>query len=251
LFERFGKITENYNEKLNSEWICRAYMSAKLIMTATLQINAAAYAEDKNVRVVIPYLRYYAVLSLLRAICYTVPEVKWEGGTVLHISHAGAIRAALEHLRMFNRDLAATMEVSVRSLKAERELLSYRAPSAAQLSEKRNYLSLCTFLAEVAQFNSELFEQSISEHGDASIGGLLPDYLRLMSSVDIEGHLFIDDEDAKRLDYIGRKHTRPTNLLHMMTEGHVEDFFGYWTSDDPTKGMFDPDENWQVIFDIP
>lgn len=37
-----------------------------------------------------------------------------------------------------------------------------------------------------------------------------------------------------------------------MREGHVDDFFGTWTShDENPDGQFDPDELQQIIFNIP
>jgi hypothetical protein len=62
-------------------------------------------------------------------------------------------------------------------------------------------------------------------------------------------------KDGYRLYYIQRKHPVPTNLLHMMSEGHVEDFFGSWCNNenkrDQKDGDFNPDENWGIIFDVP
>jgi hypothetical protein len=41
----------------------------------------------------------------------------------------------------------------------------------------------------------------------------------------------------------------------MMSEGHVEDFFGSWCNNenkrDQKDGDFNPDENWGIIFDVP
>ena len=36
-----------------------------------------------------------------------------------------------------------------------------------------------------------------------------------------------------------------------MTEGHVEDFFGAWSPEDELEGLFDPDIDWQKIFNVP
>ncbi|MBN8714999.1 MAG: hypothetical protein J0H50_13740 [Xanthomonadales bacterium] len=79
---------------------------------------------------------------------------------------------------------------------------------------------------------------------------LLPNYLEAISSVEIDGHYFGDREDAYRLGYLARKYPRPANLLHLMTEGHVDDFFGAWHNGND-EGIFNPDETLQIIFDIP
>lgn len=252
LLQRYAPLTKAWTAEANSEWTCRFYMAAKLIMAATLHVNAAHFSEDRNLRVVVPYLRYYATLSLLRAICCTLPEHNWDSGKLLHISHAAAINGALEHIRKFSKTVATTAEAEIRRLKAERELISYRAPSSGddRVTEKNEFLWLCTLLAEIAQFNSELFEASLFKNGEPSGFQLLTDYLVAISGIEIDGHYFGDCEDAYRLDYLARKHPLPANLLHLMTEGHVDGFFGAWHEGDD-EGLFNPDEMHQIIFDIP
>jgi len=254
LLQRYSVITKTWNAETNSEWTCRLYLAAKLIMSATLHVNSVYYAEERNLRVVVPYLRYYSVFSLLRAVCYTLPEHHWNHGALIEISHEKAISGALDHLRRFDPAIADTVEGEVRELKAERELISYRAPSVGddQVSEKYTLISLCTLLAEIAQFNSELFDASLSRHGKPEAFQLIPEHLAKLASVEIDGHYFGDIEDAYRLDYLARKHPRPSNLMHMMKEGHVDDFFGAWVSRrENTDGLFDPDAMKQIIFDIP
>lgn len=57
LLERYSKITKSWNIDRNSEWFCRLFLGAKMIMAATLQINSMLYAEERNLRIVVPYLR--------------------------------------------------------------------------------------------------------------------------------------------------------------------------------------------------
>lgn len=253
LLERYSKLTKSWNTQLNSEWTCRLFMAAKLVMSSTLHVNAAYFAEDKNLRVVTPYLRYYSVFSLLRAVCYTLPEHDWKDGNLIHISHVAAIEGALEHLRRFDKTVADSAEKEIRELKAERELISYRAPSSGDdcVSEKNRYLSLCILLAEVAQFNSELFESSLLKHANPSHFCLLSEYAEKIASFEIDGHYFGDNEDAYRLSYLARKQPYPVNIQHFMKEGHVEDFFGAWVAKEEGDEFFDPDEMQHIIFDIP
>jgi len=253
LLERYSKITKAWSEELNSEWICRLFMSAKLVMSSTLHINAAYFAEEKNLRVVVPYLRYYSVLSLLRAVCYTLPEHEWKNGDLIRISHAAAIDGALDHLRRFDKFFADSAETEIRELKAERELVSYRAPSSGDdcISEKNRYLSLCALLAEIAQFNSELLESSILKNANPVHFRLLSEYASKIASPEIDRHYFGDNEDAYRLGCLARKKPHPVNIQHFMKEGHVDDFFGAWLADEESDGLFNPDEMHNIIFDIP
>ncbi len=228
-------------------------MAAKLVMSSTLHVNAAHFAEDRNLRVVVPYLRYYSALSLLRAVCYTLPDHEWKEGQLIQIPHGKAIDGALEHLRRFDKAVADSAEKEIRELKAERELISYRAPTSGddQVSEKNQFLSLCMLLAEVAQFNSELFESSLLKHADRTHFRILPEYAVRIACVEIDGHYFGDREDAYRLEYLKRRQSHPVNMQHFMKAGHVEDFFGAWVADEEAEEFFNPDEMQHIIFDIP
>ena len=72
LRNRYAKITKSWSAQTNSEWLCRNFVSAKLIMFATLSINSMHFAERRNLRVVVPYLRYYAFLSVVRSLVLTI-----------------------------------------------------------------------------------------------------------------------------------------------------------------------------------
>ena len=116
---RYSKITKAWDKDRNSEWLCKVYLSAKMIMTATLQLNTLAYAQNKNMRLVAPYLAYYSFLSLLRGIVYTLPEVEWDDGQLVKISHSKAIALACDHLASFDKKLAASIKEKVLELKCK------------------------------------------------------------------------------------------------------------------------------------
>lgn len=111
---------------------------------------------------------------------------------------------------------------------------------------------ICTLLAEIAQFNSEILEVSIVKNSNKTEFVFLEKYIQQLSDITVEDIRFFDSEDQYRMDYFRRKYPIPPNILHSMTEGHVEDFFGAWLSaDEKQKGHFNPDKNWGIIFDIP
>jgi hypothetical protein len=74
LFSRYSKVTKAWDDIKNTEWTCRLYMAAKLIMMATLQLNSLDFAESVNLRAANPHFRYYALLSLSRAISHASGE---------------------------------------------------------------------------------------------------------------------------------------------------------------------------------
>lgn len=224
---RYSKLTKQWDPQKNSEWICRIYLSAKMIMSATLQLQALEYSRKKNLRVVTPYLEYYALLSLLRAVVYTLPEVDWKDGELVTISHKKAINLAFDYIADHNRNEAVRLKELTRDLKANRELISYRSPSSGDkdLVAHTEIVSAATLLAEFAQMNSELLERSIHKNADESSFVFLDDYADKLTAIEIENRFFFDDQDYYRLGYLMRKYPLPPNILHTMTEGHVEDFF--------------------------
>lgn len=256
--KKYSKITKNWNKDLNSEWTCRVYFSTNMILNATVLLKNVEYAEEKNVRIVKPYLEYYAVLSLLRCVVYTLPELEWKDGELIKISHAKALNFAMDWLAKFSKEKSKELKKACKLLKAQRELISYRAPASgdSNLSDGYDIIEICTILAEVAQFNSELLEASVTKNA------LNDDFVVHQSDIDkivnveIEGERFYDRYDSIRLNYVQRKQPRPFNLASFMTEGQTEDFIGAWDDDD----TYDEDGSiyhggspcdWQGIFDIP
>lgn len=252
MMNQLAPITKNWNAELNSEWTVRVYYAAKMVLAASVMAQSLRYAEDQNLRSVTSYLSYYTVMHSLRAIAFTSPNAAWNEGELLLMTHSKTINVACSEISQFNKDLAERVKKAVLHLKAFRELISYRAPSSGDRFLKPDFdiydYSRC-FL-EIAQLQSELMEASIDKNVKQSFE-LQEDIISHVTDVEIEGILFHDKEDWYRLGYLARKHPRPTNILHIMSEGHVEDFFGSWCAEDDSEGAFDPDEDWQILFDVP
>jgi len=252
LLSRYAKITKSWNNRENSIWICKLYMATKLIMMATLQVNSLRFAGRVNLRVASPHLQYYSLLSLARAVCLTIPEIDWADGELLKMSHAQAIKQTVDYHASFDKSLAQSIDAAIRSAKAQRELIDYRAPTSgdANIELLQDLILKCRLLAEFAQMNSELLESSFERHNSSKEFDVEDDEIMKLLSVEIEGESFFDDEDYYRVGYILRKHPRPTSLQMLMTDGHVEDFFGAWCDKEDNEAGFDPDVDSDVIFDI-
>lgn len=252
LTRQFASITKNWNADLNSEWMVRAYYSAKMVLAASVMAQSLRYAEEKNLRAVTSYLSYYTVMHSLRAIAFSSPNVMWNDGEILFMTHSKTINVACDEIANFNRELSVRVKEAVLHLKAFRELISYRAPSSGDHFPKPDFdiYEYSRFFLEIAQLQSELLEASIEKNVTKSFG-LQEETVSKVTDVEMESIHFHDKEDCYRLGYLARKHPRPTNILHMMSEGHVEDFFGSWCDDDCKPGSFDPDEDWQILFDVP
>lgn len=252
LLQQFSTITKRWSSELNSEWVVRNFFAVKMVLAASVMAQSLKYAEENNLRPVVSYLSYYTVMHSLRAILLTNPQVKWNGGEILQTTHTKTINIACDVLAHFNKDLSIKVKSSTIHLKAFRELISYRAPSSGDNFEKPDFdvNKYCRLFLEVAQLQSELLEASIEKHAHASYE-LDQNFTQRVYAVEIEGIHFHDKEDWYRIGYLARKHPAPTNVLHMMSEGHVEDFFGSWCNEEETPNAFNPDDDWRILFDVP
>lgn len=255
LSKTYAKITKSWNDDLNSEWISRIFLASKMILSSSVMLQSLEYAESKNLRIVNAYLEYYSILMALRAMVFTSPLTEWNNGEMIKLQHKKTINIAGDILAKLDKQLAVEIKENVLHLKAYRELISYRAPSSGDSFHKSeasiNAIDICRMLVEVAQLQSEVLESSFHKN---AIGEFTfkKDYIKQVCHSEIEGNVFWDEEDAYRIDYLKRKHPIPTNICHTMSEGHVEDFFGSWCDkDESVNDVFDPDDNWRIIFDVP
>ena len=71
---KYSKLTKAWSDDLYSEWLTRNYLAVKMILSASVMLTSFEYCREKNVRIVQPYLLYYATLSCCRAVIFTMPD---------------------------------------------------------------------------------------------------------------------------------------------------------------------------------
>lgn len=252
---QYAKLTKDWTCEKNSEWSCRMYFTTKMILNATVLLNSLEFARTSGLRAANPYFEYYAALSLLRGLVYTIPTEDWNSGELMAISHTRAINVAFDWVAKFNKSLATEMKKTALQLKAQRELIAYKAPASGDKNLGANYdlTDFLTILAEVAEFNSELLEGSITKNADPASFEVLDEHIHQIATVEVEGFTFSDDEDYWRLGYVQRKTRRPYHLGLFMHPGQSEDFIGAWDGDEDAGEAFSngSPSNWQAIFDVP
>ena len=253
ILTQYAAVTKAWDIEANSAWTCRTYFATKMILNATVFTIALEHSDETGLHIANPYYEYYAALSLMRAVVCTLPGEKWSNGELVSISHTKAINLAFDWLARLDRETAIRLKRLVLQLKAQREVISYRAPASggAVLDGGYDLYELLIILAELAQFNSELLEQSVSKNAAKDTFVLESNDVARLASFEIEGFTFSDSEDACRLNYIFRKQPRPYNLASTMTEGQTEDFIGAWDSDEDGLFTSGSPSNWQHIFDVP
>ncbi|HDS1138439.1 TPA: hypothetical protein QDZ75_002479 [Stenotrophomonas maltophilia] len=252
LMRQFSTLTKNWNSDLNSEWVVRHFFAVKMVLGSSVMAQSLRYAEANNLRPVVSYLSYYTVMHALRAILFTSPQARWNDGEILQTTHTKTINVACDAIAHLNKDLANQVKASTLHLKAFRELISYRAPSSGDNFEKPDFdvYAYCRLFLEIAQMQSELLEASIQKNVTEAFE-LDQNFTQHVYDVEMDGVSFFDREDWHRIGYLARKHPAPLNILHMMSDGHVEDFFGSWCGEDDDPAAFNPDNDWRILFDVP
>lgn len=255
LNSNFKTLTNSWDIQKNSEWVLRNYLATKMIMSTTVMLTSLEYGAERNLRVTEPYLVYYSLLNVARAVMFTNPVADWKNGELLNSPHSKTINIVSDAIAQFNKTKGEEIKELLERAKEYRELFSYRFPAngindfTVDLEEAIN---ICSYLAEFAQLQSEVLEKQNFKKEQLEIS-LDREILKKGFIYKGKKHEFLDDEDWYRLDYIVRKQPFPVSLYFTLSEGMVEDFFGSWCSkgDDENDDNYNPDDNWRLIFPMP
>ncbi len=255
LKRKFSALTKDWNKDKNSKWVARDYIAVKMILSSSVLLSSVEYANEKNLRIVEPYLIYYSLLSCSRAVVLTSPFTEWNNGELLTMTHKKTINIVGDIIAKYNKEKGEEIKKYIDWAREYREVFSYKFPAngltAHHLSLVKT-IEVCTLLCEIAQFQSKVLENSNFKNSNGEFE-LDWDTLSVGFTYGEKNFQFIDREDGYRLDYITRKQKRPYSLHMTMTEGMVEDFFGAWYPEDDTnlEEIYNPDANWQIIFPVP
>lgn len=259
LLIQFSQLTKGWNDDLHTQWIARHYLASKMLMSATLMLNSVKFADEKNLKVVEPYLLYYAVFSCCKSVVLTLPGLDWEDGSISKYTHQKMINIVMDTVAHFDKDYAKVFHKLLIRAKDYRELFSYSFPSSGigGLPEEVTFSideaqDLCSLLAEIAQFQSERLEQSFNKNNKGATFGFSEVGFKKVIWYETEDYIFADDEDQYRIGKIVVKEKKPASLYLTMSAGMVDDFFGSWVDlDSADENVFDPDHNIRIIFDFP
>jgi hypothetical protein len=258
--QELAALTKSWNDELNTEWVCRVFFAAKMVLAASVMLESLEYSRRANLRICVPYLQYYSILYSLKALVLVLPSQIWGNAKLVTQTHKATINVACVEIAKFvpewthSNNGFKSKKDQILALKAFREWISYRAPSNGGAMEKYNIdiLPLCKLSVETAQIITELLENSLLKHLRPSYAPCIdPDALDAVWLTQIGANVFEDDEDRYRIDYLKRKHPIPTNIMHIISEGHADDFFGSWCDHDEQENVFDPDENRNILFQLP
>ena len=255
LEKNFKKIVGDWGKERNSEWVVRNYLAVKMIMSSTLMLTSLQFGIKRNIKITEPYLIYYSLLNIARSVVFTNPNIEWREGGIMTLSHSKIIKIAGESIIQFSSEVGSKiLDIFIRA-KENREIFSYKFPAEAAFDlgiSIEDTIEICGFLAEIAQFQSEILEKVNAQNTDNSESKLVDSILNKGFIYSGKTFELFDNDDAYRLDYIRRKQPFPVSLHLTLTEGMIEDFFGAWydSENSDKEGYYDPDENWNLIFNM-
>ncbi len=254
LQNEFASITKAWSIQLNSEWLIRDYIAIKMILSSTVLLGTVKYANEKNLKIVEPYLMYYSLLSCARCVILTSPYCKWNNGNILTMTHKKTINIVGDILSKYNKEKGQEIKKFIDSVREYREIFSYKFPAKGLFNHKLNVEStilICQLLCEISQLQSMVLEKSYNKNNteEYDVDWEMMDVGYTYGDANIN---LIDEEDGFRLHLIAKKQKRPYTLASTMTEGMVMDFFGAWyDSENDCEENFNPDKYEDIIFPCP
>lgn len=254
----------------NAEWIIRIYSAAKMVMAATLLLNSAEYAMQKNIMASVPYLLYYAAFSASRAFLYTLAyDVTKNLDSLIEVNHSKVLEVVPDIIKNhFDKSLGLKIREQLYYLRGQRELFSYKFPASGIIDEicLDEVVDICGILVELAELASRQVQKVFEKKFLSTDGNILSEEQTWMQpdenfinklicySIkqprDSELIEWVDREDWHRINYIYRKVKYPVSILFTLTEGMTEDFFRAWCAKED-KDSFNPDMKLDLIFPLP
>jgi hypothetical protein len=226
---------------VTAEWILRPYLALKMLIAATIMFSSLKYSAARGLRIVEPYLSYYALLNTTRALMFCIPSVGWNSGELLNANHSKVMNVTTDHLRTIDDNLATRHVNLWNKTRMARELFPYRFPAMGLRGEIRDVmpnwedvLSHARVLSEITQVNSECLEGACGHRKlplddpamfeDQNTDALLRTFYYYQHKTTS----IMDDDDYDRLGRIISKAHSPQNIFHLATEGLIEDAFSSW-----------------------
>lgn len=143
-----------------------------MILSATVMLSSLEYCIEKNVRMSIPYLSYYSMLTCCRAVIITLPNISWNNGndSIMDMNHSKTINSIKDCLVKLNKSYGEDIYNKINSYKNYRELFSYKFPATGiGIIDNENcsydeLLHICSTLCEIAQLNTLQIEKYIRKN---------------------------------------------------------------------------------------
>lgn len=224
----------------NTYWTAKYYLATKYLFISNLFMSSYSYAKDKNLKIVLPYLIYYSLLTVSRALILTSPRDDKPINFVR--SHKMIITETADIIAKLNFNKGQEYLKTINNAKINRELFSYKFPASGLnlINEDLNkILKQVNLIKELAILNSEILSVKLDKIKDKTV------FYVDGSSDSILYDLFeygdkLDNNDYNNAGYIGTKIQRPMPLNFMISEGIEDDLYLNWAPDNEDGDLYIP-----------
>lgn len=201
--QKDAALVKSWNDRTDTQQILRHFLASKMILAASIMLTSEEYGERNNLKIIRPYLQYYALLSCARAVIHTDPYVDW-GDDFLVMSHSKIINIASDIVRNIDNKIGTEFQYFMDIMRACREFYSYSFPANGLINELPSInetIEYCKFLCEVAQLQSAAMERAVSKYLNPELK-IEDSILTLGFKYGNKQIQFVDSEDFYRLHYI-------------------------------------------------
>ena len=205
-------------------------------MTNLLQ-HSLEFAREKNLKITIPYLIYYSLLTASRSLIYTSTNDDYSLEKVR--THENIINTTADIIAKISKDESIAYKTTINTAKENRELFSYKFPASGLrlINDNSDKVSKqIDLVRELAILNSQILDVKLNKIKDKSV-------FDIDSSCDHHLEMFndkTDSDDSYNFDYIKRKRKRTFPLNFIISEGIEEDLSLPWESDEEDDDLFVP-----------
>lgn len=244
---QYASIVKDWNVEINTYWTAKYYLATKFLFITNLLLSSYEYARDKNLKIVLPYLIYYSLLTASRSLILTSPLDKREIDFIR--THDKIINETTDIIARINKQKSEKYKETINIAKDNRELFSYKFPASGLRlinDNSEDVSKQVNLIRELSVLNSQILDVMLDKLQDKTVFEIDGECDSVMYNLfDYKGK--IDNDDYYNAGYIGRKRKRPHPLNLMISEGMEEDFYLSWAPEEEDSDLFIPPE---FIFDL-
>lgn len=236
----YTPIVKLWNVDKNTYWTAKYYLATKFLYMTNLLQHSLEYAKEKNLKITIPYLIYYSLLTASRSLIYTSPNDDYPLNKIR--THENIINTTADIIAKISKDESIAYKTTINTAKENRELFSYKFPASGLrlINDNSDKVSKqIDLVRELAILNSQILDVKLSKLKDKTVfeidGTCDSVFYNLFEFKDK-----LDNDDYYNSGYIARKIKRPFPLNFMISEGIEDDLSLPWEPDEEDNDLFKP-----------
>lgn len=238
--EQYTAIVKTWDVEKNTFWTAKYYLATKFLYMTNLLAESLDYSKENNLKITIPYLIYYSLLTASRSLIYTSPIDNLPLDEKR--THENIINVTADIIAKISKDESNAYKDTINTAKENRELYSYKFPASglSLINDNSDKVSKqIKLIKELAILNSQILDVKLNKIKDKSVFEIDGTCNSVFYNL-FEFNDKLDNDDYYNSGYIARKIKRPQPLNFMISEGIEEDLSFPWEPEEEIDGVFVP-----------